>query len=109
MITRITRGRLAPNAEGRVFELLRTAAAARPHVPGLHSMSLSRTVEERNTILVAVSIWTDFDAMAAVLGQSWQEPSWMPGVGEHVLEATVEILETVATSAEEFEELAAAG
>jgi hypothetical protein len=75
---------------------------------GLHSMSLSRTVEGRDTILVAVSVWDDMDAMSAVLGPTWQEPSWMPGVGEHVLEATVQILEMVATSAKDLEELAPA-
>jgi hypothetical protein len=75
----------------------------------MHSMSLSRTVDGSDTILVAVSIWTDVAAMSAVLGPTWQEPSWMPGVAEHVAEATVEILETVATSAEGSEALAPTG
>lgn len=109
MITRITRGKLRPNTEGRVFEMLRQASSARPLVPGLVNMSLSRTVDGHDTVLVAVTVWTDVDAMAAVLGPSWQEPSWMPGLGELVAEATVEILETVATSAQDLSELAPTG
>jgi heme-degrading monooxygenase HmoA len=105
MITRITRGRLAPNAEGQVFQLLRNAAAASVGIPGLHSMSLSRTVEDGQTILVAVTVWTDLAAMMALVGPDWQAPSWMPGVEEYVVSTTVEILETVATSAEDLKVL----
>lgn len=48
MVTRITRGRLMPNSEARVFAMLRSAAAAQPVVPGLVSMSLSRMVQGRD-------------------------------------------------------------
>ena len=109
MVTRITRGRLMPNSEARVFAMLRTAAAAHPMIPGLQSMSLSRVVQGRDTVLVAVTVWDDFEAMAKVLGPTWQAQSWMPGLDELVAEATVEILETVATSAQELMELAPTG
>lgn len=109
MVTRITRGRLMPNTESRVFQLLRTAAAAQPVVPGLVSMSLSRTLEGRDTVLVAITVWSDVEAMARVLGPRWQAPSWMPGLDELVAEATVEILETVAMSAQDLAELAPTG
>ena len=108
MITRITRGTLVDNAEGRVFEQLRSATQAAPSVSGLVSMSLSRTVQGRHTVLVAVTVWTDVAAMAAVLGPTWQEPrwSWLPGLGESIVEGSVEILETVALSTEDFATLA---
>ncbi len=109
MITRITRARLLPNSEARVFAMLRTAAAAQPMIPGFQSMSLSRMVQGRDTVLVAVTIWDDFEAMAKVLGPTWEPPSWMPGLDELVAEATVEILETVAISAQELMELAPTG
>ena len=108
MITRITRGRLAPNTEARVFSILRTAAAAQPMLPGMASMSLSRTMEGRDTVLVAVTVWSDMTAMAEALGTRWQEPSWLPGVGECIEAGTVEILETVAASTT-LEQLAATG
>jgi len=108
LITRITRGRLAPNTEARVFSILRTAAAAQPMLPGMVSMSLSRTMEGRDTVLVAVSVWSDMAAMTASLGEGWQEASWPPGIDECIETAAVEILETVATSAD-VERLAATG
>jgi len=108
LITRITRGRLAPNTEARVFSILRTAAAAQPIPPGMASMSLSRTMEDRDTVLVAVSVWSDMAAMTAALSADWQEPSWPTGIGECIESATVEILETVATAID-VEHLAATG
>lgn len=108
MITRITRGTLVENAEGRVFELLRAATQAATSTSGLVSMSVSRTVQGRHTALVAVTVWTDVAAMAAVLGPTWQEPRWsfLPGLTDCIVEASVEILETVAMSAEDFAALA---
>ena len=103
MITRITRGVLDLDREAEVFKTLRTSAASRPQLPGLLGFSLSRTLEERAVVLVSVSYWTDIDTMAAALGPSWREPSW-PGLSEHLTDATVEILETVATSFEEVVE-----
>jgi hypothetical protein len=107
MITRITRGVLDRNNEAQVFEFLRTSAAARPPVPGLLAFSLNRTMQDRSVVLVSVSLWTDIDAMAASLGPKWHEPSW-PGLNEYLTEASVEILETIATSMTDLEELAAA-
>ncbi len=110
MVTRITRGRLMPNSEARVFAMLRTVAAAQPMIPGLQSISLSRMVQGRDTVLVAVTVWDDVETMAKVLGPTWQAPSWiLPGLDELVAEATVEILETVATSAQKLMELAPTG
>ena len=102
MITRITRGVLDRNSESDVFEFLRASAASRPHVPGLLGFSLSRSMTERDIILVSVSLWIDIDTMAASLGPNWHEPSW-PGLNEHLTDASVEIHETIATSLTELE------
>jgi len=104
VITRITRGVLDRDHEAEVFEFLRTAVASRPQLPGLMGFSLSRTMQDRSVVLVSVSHWTDIDTMAATLGPSWHQPSW-PGLNEYLTDASVEILETVATSLEEIEEL----
>jgi hypothetical protein len=107
MITRITRGVLDRNNEAEVFEYLRTTAAARPPVPGLLGFSLNRTMQDKSVILVSVSYWTDLDAMAKSLGPKWHEPSW-PGLNEYLSEASVEILETIATSLTEVEGITSA-
>jgi hypothetical protein len=104
MITRITRGVLDVDREAEVFESLREGAASRPQMPGLIGFSLSRMLRDRAVVLVSISYWTDIDTMAAALGPGWQQPSW-PGLNEHLTGATVEILETVATSFEEVEQL----
>ncbi len=108
MITRITRGVLSRDHEAEVFEYLRGAAAARPHLEGLLGFSLNRTMQDRSVVLVSVSYWTDIDTMAAALGPKWHEPSW-PGLNEYLTDASVEILEAVATSLEQVEELSQAG
>lgn len=100
MITRITRGVLDVDREAEVFEALRTAAASGPQMPGLVGFSLSRMLVDRSVVLVSVSYWTDVDTMAATLGPGWREPSW-PGLSEYLSDATVDILETVATAFEE--------
>jgi hypothetical protein len=107
MITRITRGTLRPNTEGRVFEVLRDATRANPRPPGLLGVSISRHVNGTVTELVAVSIWSDVDAMTAVLGEKWREPTWLPGLTESIVDSRLEILETVVSSYEELTTAAA--
>ena len=102
LITRITRGTLRPNTEGRVFEVLRDATRANPRPPGLLGVSISRHVTGKVTELVAVSIWADVDAMVAVMGEKWREPTWLPGLSESIVDSTLEILETVVSSYEEL-------
>ena len=104
MITRITRGTLRPNSEGRVFEILREATRANPRPPGLLGVSISRHVNGSVTELVSVSIWQDVDTMAAVIGPAWREPAWLPGLDEAIASSSLEILETVVSS---YDELAA--
>ena len=108
MITRITRGVLDVDREAEVFESLRRGAASRPQLPGLVGFSLSRMLDGRAVVLVSISYWSDIDMMAAALGPGWRQPSW-PGLNEHLTGATVEILETVATSFEEVEQLTPQG
>jgi hypothetical protein len=102
MITRVTRGTLRPNSEGRVFEILRQATLANPRPPGLVGMSISRHVTETKVDLLAISIWEDFDAMTAVMGPKWREPTWLPGLAESIETSSLEILETVVSSYDEL-------
>jgi hypothetical protein len=52
--------------------------------------------------MLSVSIWQDFDAMTAIIGPNWREPSWLPGLGEAIESSSLEILETVVSSYEEL-------
>jgi hypothetical protein len=95
MITRITRGRLRPNAEARVFEMLRSAVQTGSAPRGMLSLSISRRAMEDQVELVSVTVWEDVDAMSAALGPNWREPTWMVGLEDAVLSSDVEIFETV--------------
>ena len=106
MITRITRGVLVPNSEGRVFEALREATQRNPKPPGLLGLSISRHVNGATTELVSVTIWQDIASMAAVMGPSWKEPTWLPALQESVADSTIEILETVVSSYDQLLEIA---
>jgi hypothetical protein len=98
---------LSRDHEAQVFEYLRATAATRPKLDGLVGFSLNRTMQDRSVVLVSVSYWTDLDTMAAALGPNWHEPSW-PGLNEYLTDASVEILEAVATSLEQVDELSRA-
>ena len=106
MITRITRGRVLRNSESRVFELLRVATEASPRPPGLLGLSISRQVKDGVTELVAVTVWQDIEAMSAVMGPQWSEPTWLPPLREAIAESTLEILETVVSS---YDDLSSVG
>lgn len=47
-------------------------------------------------------LWQDFDAMTAIIGPNWREPSWLPGLGEAIESSSLEILETVVSSYEKL-------
>jgi hypothetical protein len=98
MITRITRGKLHPNAEARVFEILREATRGGVQPPGLLGMSISRQVVDGHVELVSVSIWQDVETMATIMGPNWREPAWLPGLAGVVADSRLELLETVVTS-----------
>ncbi|HET7496166.1 MAG TPA: hypothetical protein VFJ80_11995 [Candidatus Limnocylindrales bacterium] len=108
MITRIVRGVLRPNSEGRVFELLRAASTANPRPPGMLGMSISRQVRDGCIELVAVTVWEDIESMAAIMGPSWRDPSWLPELADAVERSSLEILETVVSSYEDLRLLAVA-
>jgi hypothetical protein len=110
VITRITRGWVRPNSEARVFDILRTAVAATGSRPnGMLGMSLSRNVGDQGIELVSVTVWSDVDSMAAVIGPHWREPAWLPGLTELVFDSRVEMLETVVSSFEDLRELEQTG
>ena len=101
---------MRPNAEARVFDILRTAVAGNGGRPkGLLGMSLSRNVADKGVELVAVTVWTDVESMAAVIGPSWREPAWLPGLTDLLIDSRVEMLETVVSSFEDLKELEQTG
>ena len=99
---------LRPNSEARVFELLRAATEAADRPPGMLGMSISRQVRDGCIELVAVTIWQDIESMAAIMGPSWRDPSWLPELADAVERSNLEILETVVSSYEDLRLLAAA-
>jgi hypothetical protein len=107
LITRITRGTVRPHSEQRAFDILREATRANPRPPGLLGVSISRHVVGGVTELVAVSIWRDLDAMVAVIGPGWREPTWLPGIADAIDKSSLEILETVVSSYEELANIGA--
>jgi hypothetical protein len=46
--------------------------------------------------------------MAAVVGPSWRDPSWLPALADAVERSSLEILETVVSSYEDLRLLAVA-
>lgn len=72
-------------------------------------VSISRHVWDGMTELVSVSIWRDVDSMTAVIGPSWREPTWLPGLSEAIADSSLEILETVVSSYDELSGLGLAG
>ena len=98
MITRITKATIRDNAEARVFEVLRQATQAHPRPPGLVDIVISRQVKANATEVVAITVWEDLESMISVVGPNWREPSWLPALGDAVIDDSLEILETVVTS-----------
>jgi hypothetical protein len=47
--------------------------------------------------------------MTAVIGPSWREPTWLPGLSEAIADSSLEILETVVSSYDELSGLGLAG
>ena len=106
MIVRITRARIRPHSEGHVFAVLRAATDGVPRPPGLEAMHIGRRMDNGGNELVSISVWTDMDALIATFGNDFAEPTFMPALDAYLLEASIELFETVVDS---FEDLADVG
>ena len=102
MIVRIARARIKPQAESAVFDVLRAATADDSRPPGMHSMMIGRRMDESGNELVAITVWTDVEALQSVMGPGYQTAQFFPALDPFLLDATVEHFETVV---ERFEDL----
>ena len=102
MIIRISRGRVRPGTEAEVFGRLRAATEGRQRPAGLAALFVGRHLTEDGLEVVAITVWTDVEALIGVLGSGWESPKWLGAVEELITNSTVEHLET---AIEDFERL----
>lgn len=102
MIVRITRARIKPQTESAVFEVLRAATAESSRPPGMHSLMIGRRMDDTGNELVAITVWTDVEALQKTMGSAYQTAQFFPALDAYLLDATVEHFETVV---ETFEDL----
>jgi hypothetical protein len=102
VIIRITRGRVRPGTEGDVFARLRTATEWSGRPDGLEAVFIGRHLTSEGLELVAITVGTGVEALADVIGEGWESPKWLAGLGELVTHSTVEHLETAIEDFESF-------
>jgi quinol monooxygenase YgiN len=102
MIVRISRARIKPQSESAVFDVLRGATADNTRPPGMHSIMIGRRMDETGNELIAITVWTDVEALQSVMGQGYQTAQFFPALDPYLLDPTVEHFETVV---ETFEDL----
>lgn len=102
LIIRISRGRVRAGSEADVFARLRdaTEGAARPD--GLEALFIGRHLTSDGLELIAITAWTDADALIRVMGPGWESPKWLAGIEEFVTNSTVEHWETAVADFETF-------
>jgi hypothetical protein len=106
MIVRLSRARLRRDREDGAFEYLRKASSAGPRPDGMEAMFIGRRTGADADELVAITVWRDLDALIAIFGPSWSEPSFFPELKDAIIDSTVEHFETIA---ERYEDLPAIG
>ena len=106
MIVRLSRARLRRDREDGAFEFLRRAASAGGRPQGMETMFVGRRTGADADEIVAITVWRDLEAIAAVFGPTWSEPNAFPELKNAVINSTVEHFETIA---ERYEDLAALG
>jgi hypothetical protein len=106
MIVRVSRARLRRDREDGAFEFLRKASSAGPKPDGMEAMFIGRRTGTDADEVVAITVWRDLDALMAIFGPSWAEPSFFPQLKEAIIDSTVEHFETIA---ERYEDLSGIG
>lgn len=56
--------------------------------------------------VLAITVWRDLNALIAVFGPTWAQPSFFPQLKDAIIDSTVEHFETIA---EQYEDLATLG
>jgi hypothetical protein len=98
VIVRISQARIRPNCEAAAFGLLRDAVGGTPSTPGLIAFAISRRMVEGRLELMAMTTWTDMEAMARILGSDWDRTAWLPGLDALVESSETALYETIAES-----------
>ncbi|MEA2613433.1 MAG: hypothetical protein QOI52_1392 [Chloroflexota bacterium] len=106
MIVRLSRARLRRDREDGAFEYLRKASSAGPRPDGMEAMFIGRRTGADADELLAITVWRDLDALIAIFGPSWSEPSFFPELKDAIIDSTVEHFETIA---ERYEDLPSIG
>jgi hypothetical protein len=106
MIVRLSRARPRRDREDGAFEFLRKASSAGPKPDGMQAMFSGRRTGADADELVAITVWRDLDALIAIFGATWAEPSFFPQLKEAIIDSTVEHFETIA---ERYEDLSTIG
>ncbi len=102
MIIRISRGRVRSGAEAEVFARLRDATEGAGRPEGLEALFIGRHLTADGLELIAITAWSNVDALIRVLGEGWESPKWLAGVEEFVTHSTVEHWETAVEDFEAF-------
>ena len=102
MIIRISRGRVRAGAEAEVFTRLRDATEGAGRPEGLEALFIGRHLTADGLELIAITAWTDVDALIRVLGDGWESPRWLAGIEDLVTQSTVEHWETAVEDFESF-------
>ena len=106
VIIRISRGRIRAGTEAEVFARLRGASEAGGLPAGLEAFFVGRHLTADGLEMVAITVWSDIEALIGVMGDGWESPRWLAGVDELVTHSSVEHFET---ALEDFEALGAPG
>jgi hypothetical protein len=72
----------------------------------MEAMFIGRRTGTDADELVAITVWRDLDALIAIFGPSWSEPSFFAEMKDAIIDSTVEHFETIA---ERYEDLSVIG
>ncbi len=106
MIVRVSRARLRRDREDGAFEFLRKAASSADRPDGMEAMFIARRTAPGADEILAITVWRDLNALIAVFGPTWSQPSFYAQLKEAIVDSTVEHFETIA---ERYEDLATLG
>jgi hypothetical protein len=102
LIIRISRGRVRAGAEAEVFTRLRDATDGAGRPDGLKALFIGRHLTADGLDIIAITAWTNVDALIRVLGEGWESPKWLAGIEDLVTHGTVEHWETAVEDFESF-------
>jgi hypothetical protein len=102
LIIRISRGRVRSGSEAEVFSRLRDASEGAGRPEGLEALFIGRHLTSDGLEIIAITAWTDADALIRVMGPGWESPKWLAGIEDLVTHGTVEHWETAIEDFETF-------